>query len=363
MVDLKAQYEAIRGEIDEAIQAVLESQDFIKGRFVSEFERAFTEMHGARFGLGCSNGTSAISTALQALGIGTGDEVITTPMTFIATVEAICHVGAKPVFVDIDPETYQMDIGKAEAAIGKATRAILPVHLYGNVCEMPALMSVAEAHGLKVVEDCAQAHFARFGGKFVGTFGDAATFSFYPGKNLGAFGDAGFILSRTQEAETLMRKLVDHGRMDKYNHDLIGFNNRMDGLQGAVLSVKLKHIQRWTKQRQSAAAKYGQILGDAGFRTMKVLPGAEAVYHLYPVQVANREEAMAYIREQGIASGIHYPTPLHLQPALAYLGHAPGDFPVSETLSRRVMSLPIFPEISDQQIARITSAFVAKAKQ
>jgi dTDP-4-amino-4,6-dideoxygalactose transaminase len=350
LVDLAAQYKGIRHEILAKIEELLESRSFIQGEYVAEFENRFTKLHGASFGSGCSNGTSAIQLALLALGIGRGDEVITVPNTFIATAEGIMHTGAKPVFVDIDPHTYGIDAKKIEAAITPRTRAILPVHLYGNPSDMEAIMGIARKHRLMVVEDCAQAHLAKFGGRHIGTFGDAATFSFYPGKNLGAYGDAGFVFSSTREHEVLVRKLLDHGRMSKYEHDLVGYNHRMDGIQAAILLVKLKYLQEWTDKRRRNAAMYNEMLGDSGIQLMQATPGSEPVYHLYVVQVSNRTEVIDYLKSKGITSSIHYPVPLHLQPALASLGYQRGAFPVTEAAAERIVSLPMCAELSLDQV-------------
>ena len=350
LVDLASQYRNIRTEVLGKIEELLESRSFIQGEFVAEFENKFSKLHGASYGSGCSNGTAAIQLALQALGIGRGDEVITAPNSFIATAEGIIHTGARPVFVDIDPRTYNIDVSQLEAAISERTRAILPVHLYGNPADMSALMAIAKSHKLFVVEDCAQAHLATYRGKHVGTFGDAATFSFYPGKNLGAYGDAGFVFSSSREHEVLVRKLLDHGRMSKYEHDLVGYNHRMDGIQAAVLLVKLKYLQQWTELRRRNAALYREILAQSGIGMMQPTEGAEPVYHLFVVEVSNRTEVMDYLKSKGITSSIHYPIPLHQQPALASLGCAKGAFPVTEAVARRIISLPMCGELREEQV-------------
>jgi dTDP-4-amino-4,6-dideoxygalactose transaminase len=361
LVDVKGQYLEIRLEILAKIEEVIESTAFIQGRFVAEFEREFCRMHGLAHGAGCSNGTSAIFLALAGLGIGPGDEVITTTNTFVATGEAICHAGAKPVYVDIDTRTWNIDLAKAEKAITKRTKAIIPVHLYGNPCDMQRVTQLAKAHGLRVIEDCAQAHFATAGGSYVGTFGDAATFSFYPGKNLGAYGDAGFVASRTKDLDDLVHRLLDHGRTDKYSHDIVGHNHRMDGIQAGILSVKLRHITKWTERRREVAAAYDRRLKPAGFQVLESVPGALPVYHLYPVQVSNRDDALVRMKAAGIGAAIHYPIPLHLQPAFAYLGYKRGDMPIAESHANRVMSLPICGRITDEQVERITEEFLKVA--
>jgi dTDP-4-amino-4,6-dideoxygalactose transaminase len=362
LVDLAAQYRRLKPELLAKIEEVLESRSYIQGEYVAEFENKFTAMHGASFGSGCSNGTSAIYLALAALGVGPGDEVITVPHTFIATVEGICQVGAKPVFVDIVRETFCMDPARLEAAITPRTRAILPVHIYGNVCDMDAIMEIARRRGIAVVEDCAQAHLASYRGRHVGTFGAAATFSFYPGKNLGAYGDAGFVFTSTQHQEMVVRKLLDHGRLSKYEHDMVGSNYRMDGIQAGVLLVKLKYLEEWTRIRRDNAMLYDSLLKAAGFGVMQATPGAEPAYHLYVVQVDNRREVMDYLKAKGITTSIHYPLPLHLQPALAELGGARGDFPVAEAVAERIVSLPMCADLSRDKVEFIASEFIKVAR-
>jgi dTDP-4-amino-4,6-dideoxygalactose transaminase len=357
LVDLAAQYRSKRTEVLAKLEELLESRSFIQGEYVAEFENAFTKLHGARFGSGCSNGTSAIQLALLALGIGRGDEVITVPNSFIATAEGIMHTGAKPVFVDIDPRTYNIDVRRIEAAITDRTRAILPVHLFGNPADMAPLMAIAAKRKLFVVEDAAQAHLARYRGKAVGTFGDAATFSFYPGKNLGAYGDAGFVFSASREHEVLVRKLLDHGRMSKYEHDLVGYNHRMDGMQAAVLLVKLKYLQQWTERRRRNAALYREIIEPTGISIMQPTEGAEPVYHLFVVEVSNRREAMDFLKSKGITTSIHYPVPLHRQPALATLGYQQGSFPATEAAADRIISLPMCGELREEQVEFIAREF------
>ena len=351
LVDLRAQYETIREEIRAAVDEVLESCAYVQGPYLEKFENEFAELYGVSHALGCSNGTSAISLALEALGIGLGDEVITVSHTFFATAEAVCNVGAKPVFVDIDPETYCMDVSLLEAAITPQTKAIMPVHIYGNVCDMDPLMAIAEKHGLKIVEDCAQAHLATYNGKMAGTLGDAATFSFYPGKNLGAYGDAGMTLCKDPAVAERIKKLRNHGRLSKYEHDTIGYNHRMDGLQGAVLSVKLRHLPAWTERRQELAALYDEQLRE--FKRIVPTAGAKMVYHLYVIEVDRRDELIDQLKQQGISAGVHYPIPLHLQPAFLDLGYEKGSLPVTERAAERIVSLPIFPELSDDNAMRI----------
>ena len=361
-VDLAAQYAAIKDEVGSAIDRVIESQAFIQGPFVKQFEAEFCAAHGARHGVGCSNGTAAIELALRALGVGAGDEVITVPNTFFATVEAIVQVGATPVFVDIDPRTHGIDGAAIEAAVTSRTRAILPVHLYGNPCDMDAVMAVAGRHGLVVVEDAAQAHLATYRGRFAGTIGDAGTFSFYPGKNLGAYGDAGFVFSRSASVDATIRKLLDHGRMGKYEHDVMGANNRMDGIQAAVLSVKLRHLATWTRTRRDHATLYAELLRGSGATPVQCTEGAESAHHLMVIEVGNRDAVAEHLRGHGIATGIHYPLPLHLQPALAYLDQPAGSFPVTERAAKRILSLPICGSLRRERVEFIAASVRDVAK-
>lgn len=362
LVNLPGQYKKIKKEILEKIEEVLESCSFIQGEFVSEFENKFAGMHETNFGSGCSNGTSAIHLALQALGIKPGDEVITVPNTFFATAEGILHVGAKPVFVDIDSTTHNIDVSKIEAAITDRTRAIMPVHLYGNPAEMAPLMDIAKRHELFVIEDCAQAHLAKYRGQYVGTFGDAATFSFYPGKNLGAYGDAGFVFSSSRAHEAAVRKLLDHGRMSKYEHDMVGYNYRMDGVQAAVLLVKLRYLKHWTETRRKNAERYKSLISKAGVSIVQTTSEAESAHHLFVLEVSNRLEVMDYLKSKGVVTSIHYPVPLHLQPALTYLGYKQGDFPVAEAAANRVLSLPLCAELTEEQVEFISQEFLKVAQ-
>jgi dTDP-4-amino-4,6-dideoxygalactose transaminase len=362
LVDLGAQYSRLRSELLAAIEDVFSSGAFIHGKRVTEFETTFAKLHGASHAIGCSNGTSAIFLALAALGIAPGDEVITTTHSFIATAEAICHAGATPVFVDIDPQTYAIDAAEIRKAITHRTKAILPVHIYGNPCAMDQIVEIANETGLKVIEDCAQAHLAKFQGRCVGTFGDAATFSFYPAKNLGAYGDAGMVFMSTAEKALLVKKLLDHGRVGKYEHDIIGYNHRMDELQAALLSVKLKYLPEWNRIRRERVDLYNQLLGERGFQAMKPTPSAEPAYHLYVVQTSNRKEVMNELTANEIAFGVHYPIPLHLQASMTHLGYKQGSFPVAERLSQRIISLPLYAELSEDSVRKIVSVFSRIAK-
>ena len=361
-VDLESQYEKLKPEISAAMDAVIESRAFIQGPFAERFENEFAAAIGSRFGIACANGTAAISLALEALGIGRGDEVITVAHTFFATAEAIHHVGASPVFVDIDPISYTLDPSLIEAAITEKTKAVIPVHLYGNPADMDAILSVARKYDLKVIEDAAQAHLATYRGKFAGTLGDAASFSFYPGKNLGAFGDAGFISTDKEVIARKLQRLRDHGRLSKYEHDVIGYNQRMDGIQAAILSVKLKYLAEWTAKRQRNAKHYDALLRARGFKTAEPTSGSAPSYHLYVVEVENRDEVQGKLSAAGIGSGVHYPVPLHLQPALKNSGSSHNRLPYTERAAARVLSLPMCAELSPSQIDRVCEVFLAHAR-
>ncbi len=361
-VDLAAQYDKIKPEILKTIEEVLDSRQFIMGEYEQKFSKEFCEIHGSKFGVGCSNGTSAITVALRSLDIGPGDEVITVANSFFATPEAIVEVGATPVFVDCESQGYGIDCVQLEAAVTEHTKAIIPVHLYGNPANMHEVKRIADKYELKIIEDCAQAHLASIDGKAVGTFGEFGTFSFYPGKNLGAYGDAGEVITQDEELLKLATMNINHGRTKKYEHDFCAGNFRMDGIQAAILSVKTKYISQWTDQRIAAAKKYDECIKTKGFKTIDVSEGSKCAYHLYPVEVSNRDEVMKVLKEKGIGCGIHYPIPLHLQPALDGLGYKKGDFPVSESSAERMVSLPIFPEITDAQINEVVEVFLGIAK-
>ena len=354
LVDLEAQYRQIKGEIAAMIDEVLCSKAFIQGKYVAALEKEFAPLHQSAHAIGCSNGTSALFLALKALGVGEGDEVITTPNTFFATAEAICHVGAVPVFVDIDPDTYAIDTGLIESRITGRTKALIPVHLHGNPCDMDTIMGIAKAYDLKVIEDCAQAHLATFNSRSVGSFGDAGTFSFYPGKNLGAYGDAGAVTTSDPEVAQRIRLLADHGRDSKYTHKIVGYNHRMDGLQAGILLVKLKYLKQWTELRQRNAGLYRSLLQDVEAVKLPASHDLSShVYHLFVVQVPERDRVLSYLNDHGVSAGIHYPVPLHLQPALKYLGYREGDFPVAEHAAENMLSLPMYPELTLEQIESI----------
>lgn len=362
-VDLDAQYQSIRTEVKEAIDGILESKDFIQGKSVDEFSKNFARVQGSKFSVGCSNGTSAITVALRALGVSAGDEVITVANSFFATPEAIEEVGAKVVFVDCDPETYGIAINQIESKITSKTKAIIPVHLYGNPVDMERLVKVAKKHNLYVIEDCAQAHLSTWNGKGAGTFGDAGTFSFYPGKNLGAYGDAGAITIEEERLYKLITMHVNHGRSKKYEHDFCAGNFRMDGMQAAILDVKLKYLDRWTENRRELAAFYDSLLKPHGFKTITVRPEAKCVYHIYLIEVSNREEVIEYLKKQEIGCGVHYPIPLHLQPALKHLGNKRGDFPATEKAADRILSLPMYAELSKAEVKKVCTELLKVARR
>lgn len=352
LMDMKKQYEFLKPELLSKVEEVLSSCSYIHGKYVTVFENAFSALQGAHYCSGCSNGTSALFLALAACGIGPGDEVITVSHTFIATAEAISHTGATPVFVDVNSETYTLDPELLENAITERTKAIVPVHIYGCPAEMGKIMALSAKYGLVVVEDCAQAHLATYRGKPVGSLGAAGTFSFYPGKNLGACGDAGAVVSFDPQLIGDVRKLLNHGRAEKYIHDVIGHNHRMDELQAGILTVKLKYLQQWTQDRRKHAGLYSALLADCrGVKLPQVQEGGEHVFHLYVIQIDDRDRIADALLANGISTGIHYPLPLHLQPAYRHLGYHKGDFPVTENLAEHALSLPLFPELSSEQIA------------
>jgi len=352
-VDLKAQYRAIKPEMDAAIQDVIDNTAFIRGPFVEKFEKEFAAFCGAKYAGGLSSGTAALFLPMLALGLGEGDEVITVPNTFCATVEAVARTGAKTVFVDIDKDTYNIDAGLVEKAITEKTKAILPVHLFGQPADMDPLLAIAKKHNLLVIEDACQAHGAKYKGTAVGAFGAAAAFSFYPGKNLGCYGDGGAFTTNDAELAEKVARLADHGSKDKYKHLYVGYNNRLDGIQGAVLSVKLRHIAAWSEARRRNAALYTRHLEGADVVTPVVPDFAEPVFHLYVLRTTARQKLQDGLKAKGIASGIHYPVPLHLQPAFEPLGYKKGDFPVAERYAEEILSLPMFPELKEEDIALV----------
>jgi dTDP-4-amino-4,6-dideoxygalactose transaminase len=347
-LDLNAQIRGIRPELDAAIARVIDKAAFINGPVLKEFETAFAAACGVRHAVGASSGTTAIHLAMLALGIREGDEVIVPVNTFIATAEPVFQCGAKPVLVDVDPDTALIDPKKVERAITKKTKAIIAVHLFGQIAPMQALKELSRKHSLKLIEDSAQAHLASQGGFFAGALGDCGCFSFFPGKNLGAFGDAGMVVTNEPHLAEQVAMLRDHGRKDKYLHQAIGFNERMDAIQAAILQVKLKYLESWNAARREKAKIYHDAFEPLGL-PIKQVSGNISIYHLYVIKAPKRDTLRKVLEENGIASGIHYPVPLHLQPALAGLGFKKGDFPVAESLAETILSLPIFPEMTMQQ--------------
>lgn len=350
-VDLKAQYRSIAPEIDEAIAKVVTDCAFIDGKYVKEFEKNFAQFCRARHCIGVGNGTDALFVALKALGIGQGNEVIVPANTFVATSEAVTMAGAKVVFADCDPQSYTIDVNLIETLINSKTRAIIPVHLYGHPADLKAIKTIADNHNLKVVQDCAQAHGATIYNNTLSDFGDVLCFSFYPGKNLGAYGDAGAILTNNVELERKMRMFANHGRISKYDHEFEGVNSRMDGIQGAVLDVKLKYLEEWSEKRISATHKYNKMLdGLKEIVTPVAQNGFRHVYHLYVIRTERRDELQVFLQEKGILTGIHYPKALPNLTAYKYLGYSPDDFPIATKYQDKILSLPIFPEITKNQI-------------
>jgi dTDP-4-amino-4,6-dideoxygalactose transaminase len=350
-LDLKAHHDSIRGELETAIREVIDSNAFAGGPFVAKFEQDFATFCGAANAIGVGNGTDALWLTMLALGIGAGDEVITVPMTFMATAEAISYSGAKPVFVDIDERTYTLDPDLLERAISPRTKAIIPVHLFGQAADMDAILEIARRRGLPVIEDACQAHGAEYRGRKAGSIGTAGCFSFYPGKNLGALGEAGAVVTNNEELRNKIQMLRDHGQAKKYHHALIGWNARMDGIQGAALRVKLKHLDRGNQARRANARFYDQHLAEV---EEVILPTeadyARHVYHLYVVRMQDRDRVLQAMANRGIACGIHYPIPVHLQEAYRFLGHRKGSFPVAERCAEEFLSLPMYPELTTTQM-------------
>jgi dTDP-4-amino-4,6-dideoxygalactose transaminase len=354
-VDLKAQYLGIKEGMDSAIKDVLDNTAFIMGKNVSEFEKEFAEFCNSKHCIGVSNGTSALFLALKAAGIGSGDEVITVPNTFIATTEVVTQCGAEVKFVQIDPKTYTIDVTKIRDAITHKTKAIIPVHLFGQSCDMKPILEIAEENNLIVIEDCAQAHGAEYHGKKV-PIGDIGCFSFFPGKNLGAYGDAGAIVTNNNAFADQVQAWRNHGRLpgQKYEHAFEGLNERIDALQAAVLRVKLPHLQNWTESRRNNAQLYNELLQGIGdIITPIETESNKHVYHLYVIRTNKRDELQKFLKENNVASGVHYPIPLHLQPAYKYLNLGEGNFPISEEYAKTMLSLPMFPELTKEQISYV----------
>jgi len=351
LVDLKVQYESIKRDIDANIAAVINQTAFIGGTFVKKFEEEFARYCGVEHCVGVANGTDAIYVALRTLGIGPGDEVITAANTFIATAEAIKSAGAQVVFVDINPTTYGIDVERIEEKITPRTKAIIPVHLYGQPADMGPILALAKKHGLKVVGDGAQAHGAQYKGQPIARLADITCFSFYPGKNLGAYGDAGALVTDNQEWAAKARMFANHGRSKKYDHDFEGINSRLDGIQAAVLSAKLPHLDRWTESRRTNAYKYNEALQGLKLVTPQEMNDVKAVYHLYVVRVPNgdRDKLLDFLKANGVDAGVHYPIALPYMNAYRYLNHSEADFPEALKASGQILSLPMFPELTDEQ--------------
>jgi dTDP-4-amino-4,6-dideoxygalactose transaminase len=354
-VDLKVQYSSIKAEIDAAVLHTLDSTQFILGSDVAAFEEDFASYCGVDHAIGVNSGTSALHLALLAAGVGPGSEVITVPNTFVATVAAIEYCGARPVFVDIEPRYFNLDPEKLENAITSQTKAILPVHLYGQTADMDPIVDVARRHGVAVIEDACQAHGAEDKGRRAGSLGDLGCFSFYPGKNLGAYGEGGAVVTSNAEFAAKIRMLRDWGQKTKYHHVLKGFNYRLEGIQGAILRVKLKYLEQWTESRRHHAALYGRLLAGVVV-TPEAREDSRHVYHLYAIRSANRAKLQSELTSQGIQTGIHYPIPVHLMEAYRDLGYGEGSFPEAERAAREVLSLPMYPELRDEQIRTVAHA-------
>jgi dTDP-4-amino-4,6-dideoxygalactose transaminase len=355
-VDLGAQYRTIATEINQAISKVIEQTDFILGREVRLFEEEFAAFCDAPYAIGVDSGTSALELALRAFDIGTADEVITAANSFIASALGISHAGATPVLVDVDPYTYTLDVKAIERAVTRRTKAIIPVHLYGHPAHMDPIRQLADKHGLAVIEDACQAHGARYKGKRVGSLGHAAAFSFYPGKNLGAYGDGGIVVTNDRKVAKRLEMLRNYGQKEKYQHLFRGYNRRLDTMQAAILRVKLKYLEKWNAARRWNANLYQKHLQGSGVIVPGEAGGAEAVWHLYVVRTEHRDALKEHLAGQGIQVGIHYPVPIHLQPAYEDLGHKRGDFPVAEAYADRILSLPMYAELASEQIERVSSA-------
>jgi dTDP-4-amino-4,6-dideoxygalactose transaminase len=357
-LDLQAQYHTLRSDVLNALADICDSARFAQGPATSDFEVQFAAYCGVDHCVSLNSGTSALHLALRCLDVGPGDEVVTVSMTFIATAWAISYVGAKPVFVDIDPVRRTLDPNKLEAAITPRTKVIIPVHLYGMPAEMDRINATAERHGLPVIEDAAQAHGAKYRGKCVGQFGKIACFSFYPGKNLGAYGEGGALITNDASIAQRARSLRDHAQTQRYFHDEIGYNYRMDSFQAAVLSIKLKHLDAWNAARIERARCYTNLLKDSSYKLPAHLPDSECVWHCYVIETPNRDRIRSALQDAGIQTAVHYPLPVHLQKAYAHLGYQRGDLPATEALCEQCLSLPIYPELSKEKISRVASVLL-----
>lgn len=353
-VDLKSQYQSIKEDVDTAIQSVIEQTAFIGGQYVKEFEKRFAELYGVKHVISCANGTDSLYIIMKMLGIGEGDEVITVANSWISSSETIGQTGAKPVFVDVHPDYFSIDDDEIESVITPNSKAIVLVHLQGQACDLDKIEALCKKHNLYLIEDCAQSHFSEFNGRRAGLVGIAGSFSFYPGKNLGAYGDAGCLITNDDELATRCRMYANHGALVKHRHEMEGINSRMDGLQAAVLTAKLPHILRWTDQRIQNAALYDKYLaGIEEIQTPAVRPASKHTFHLYVIKAQHRDELMNYLKQNGIETAIHYPTPLPHLPAYKHLGVKPADFPVATALREQILSLPMYPELEEKAIAYI----------
>ena len=355
-VDLQAQYQFVKVEIDKAIAEVIAETAFIGGKYVNEFEKQFAELYGVKHCISCANGTDSLYILMKMLGIGEGDEVITVANSWISSSETISQTGARPVFIDMDPAFYTIDETLIESKINEKTKAIIPVHIQGQMCNMDRIMEIAEKYNIPVIEDCAQSHFSTYKNKRAGTMGIAGSFSFYPGKNLGAYGDAGCIITNDDKLAEDCKRYARHGALIKHQHTIEGINSRLDGLQAAILSAKLPHILQWTEMRQKNAAYYDLVLANIDEITLPtVRPHSTHTYHLYVVRVQRRDELAEYLKSKGIETAIHYPTPLPFLEAYKYLGHVNNDFPVSEAYQHQILSLPMYPELTTEMMNYVSS--------
>lgn len=359
-VDLKAQYATIKTEVDQAILTVLENCNFILGREVEEFEKSFADFIGTKYALGVSTGLDALRMGLEALGIGSGDEVIIPANTFIATALAVSAVNARPVLVDIDPITYNIDPNLIEAAITPQTKAIMPVHLYGQAADMAEIMDIAKRHNLQIIEDACQSHGSQYNNRSTGTFGEIGCFSLYPGKNLGAYGDGGIVITENKDFADKIARLRNYGQKQKYYHSEKGVNNRLDTLQAAVLNVKLKYLKDWNSKRAHNASRYNHYLSTIeDIHTPQIALNRNHIFHLYVIRVKEREKLQKFLSEKGITTIVHYPIPIHMQEAYSDLGYKIGAFPITETVANEIVSLPMYPELSEEQI-KYTSSMIAE---
>ena len=354
-VDLKAQYKNIQDKIDEAISNVIKETAFIGGDIITEFEKNFADYIDVKHCVSCANGTDSLEILLKSMGIGNGDEVIVPAISWISTSECVSSVGATPVFVDIDPNYFTINLNLVEEKINKNTKAIIPVHLYGQAVDMPKLMAIAKKHKLKVIEDCAQAHGAEFNNQKVGSFGDCASFSFYPGKNLGAYGDAGCMITNNNEISEKARMIANHGQKGKHNHIIEGRNSRMDGIHAAVLNVKLKYLNKWTDKRINIANQYDIQLSNSLIIKPKVIDGGKHVYHLYVIRIKDRDKLQMYLKEKGVSTAIHYPTALPFLKCYRYMKYKDSDFPIASKFQKEIISIPMFPELTTDEVYYVTN--------